>query len=167
MAPLSSVEPLSREHLTDEFDCGTEELTDWLRRFAFTSQRNETARVFVLHRERRVMAYYALSANSVRPDDTPTRVSKGLASHPVPVILLARLAVDVSEQGRGLGSALVKDALHRAANTADLIGARALLVQAQDDAARRFYEHHDFEPSPLDPMQLFLLMKDIRARIRA
>lgn len=128
---LSATELLARSHLTAEFECGTPELTDWLRRFAITNQQSESARVFVVHRERRVVGYYALSAHSVEREQVPSRIGRGLAAHPVPVILLARLAVDVSEQGRGLGNALLKDALIRTANTADLVGARALVVQAQ------------------------------------
>ena len=163
--PLSGAELLSRAHLTDEFDCGEPELTDWLRQFALTNQQNESARVLVVHRGMRVVGYYALAASSVAREDTPPRVSRGLAGHPVPVILLARLAVDLSEQGRGLGSALLKDALHRVSQTAELIGARALLVDALNEDARAFYEQFNFEPSTVDPLHLFLLMKDVRARL--
>jgi GNAT superfamily N-acetyltransferase len=114
----------------------------------------------------RVVGYYALAAGSVEHEEVPARIRKGLARYPVPVILLARLAVDQQERGRGLGAALLKDALTRAARAADEIGARAILVHAKDDEARSFYEHFDFEPSPSDPLHLFLLMKDLRALVR-
>ena len=109
-----------------------------------------------------MVGYYALTAGSVEREESPERVKKGLARHPIPVILLARLAVDRREQGKGLGAALLKDALIRAAGAADEIGARAVLVHAKDDEARAFYEHFDFEPSPIDPLHLFLLMKDLK-----
>lgn len=121
--------------------------------------------MYVVPIEERVVGYYALSAASVEQDDAPTRVRKGLARHPIPVILLARLAVDQSEQGRGLGAALLKDALQRAGSAAGEIGARAVLVHAKDEEAKAFYEHFDFEPSPSDPLHLFLLMKDLRASL--
>jgi GNAT superfamily N-acetyltransferase len=89
-------------------------------------------------------------------------VSRGLARHPIPVVILARLAVDKTERGGGLGRALLKDALLRIASAADVIGVRAVLVHAKDERARRFYERFDFEPSPIDPLQLFLLVKDLK-----
>jgi GNAT superfamily N-acetyltransferase len=95
-------------------------------------------------------------------DQATERVKKGLARHPIPIILLARLAVDVSIHGKGVGSALLKDALQRAAHAADTIGARALLVQAKDNGARAFYGHFTFESSPSDPYHLLLIMKDLK-----
>ena len=110
--------------------------------------------------------YYSLAAGSVAPEKASERVRKGQPGYPIPVILLARLAVDRRLQGKGVGAALLKDALFRASGAADTIGARALLVHAKDDKARRFYEHFGFEPSPTDPLHLFLVMKDLKARIR-
>lgn len=162
MQPLSSVEPVDASHNTSAFDCGKPELTEWLRRHALVSHRAGGARVYVAHRGGRVVGYYALAAASVEQEEAPERVKKGLARHPVPVILLARLAVDQREQGKGLGSALLKDALTRASRAADEIGARAVLVHAKDEDARAFYEHFAFEPSPTDPLHLLLLMKDLR-----
>jgi GNAT superfamily N-acetyltransferase len=103
-----------------------------------------------------------VSAGSVSLEEAPARITKGLARHPIPVILLARLAVDKSEQRTGLGKALLKDALARIARAADIVGARAVLVHAIDERARTFYEHFDFEPSPIHELQLMLLMKDLR-----
>lgn len=166
MAQLSGPEPLTVAHDVKDFDCGKQELTDWLRRYALQNQQAGASRVYVVHRAGRVVGYYALAAGSVEPEEATERVKKGLARHPIPVILLARLAVDVSEQGRGLGAALLKDALNRTASAADEIGARAVLVHAKDDEAKAFYQHFEFEPSPTDPLHLFLLMKELRAIIK-
>ena len=118
-------------------------------------------------RERRVVGYYSLSAGSVLREESPPRIGKGLAKHPVGVILLARLAVDRGERGTGLGKLVLVDALVRAANAADQIGARAVLVHAIDEEAATFYEKFGFERSPFDSKQLMLLMKDLRASLKA
>ncbi len=165
-APLSQVEPISASHDLSQFDCGTHEsLNDWLRRFALPNQKNESARTYVVHRGGAVVGYYSVSAGSVSLEQAPGRISKGLARHPIPVILLARLAVDKQEQGTGLGKALLKDALIRIARAADIVGARAVLVHAIDESAKKFYQHFGFEPSPVHELQLMLLMKDLRASL--
>lgn len=165
--PLSQVEPISDSHNLSRFDCGTHpSLNDWLKRFALTNQKNESARTYVVHRNGSVVGYYSISAGSVTVEDSPSRMAKGLARHPVPVILLARLAVDKDEKGTGLGKALLKDALARIAQAADIVGARAVLVHAIDDEARRFYQHFGFEPSPIQELQLMLLMKDLRKALK-
>jgi GNAT superfamily N-acetyltransferase len=162
-APLSKAEPLTPEHDTSRFDCGTHEsLNEWLRRFALLNEKNESARTYVIHRKQLVVGYYSISAGSVSAEEAPGRITKGLARHAIPVILLARLAVDKDEKGTGLGKALLKDALLRIANAADIIGARAVLVHAIDESAKKFYLHFDFEPSPIHELQLMLLMKDLR-----
>jgi GNAT superfamily N-acetyltransferase len=158
---LGTIEKLRREHLLDSFDCGKEDLNRFLKRQAWNSQQAHSAQTYVLAKDLRVLGYYSLAAASVSHDDAPERVKKGLARHPIPVILLARLAADLSIHGKGIGSALLKDALLRAARAADTIGARALLVHAKDDSARSFYEHFAFEASPSDPYHLLLIMKDI------
>lgn len=163
---LFSVHKLSQAHDLSRFDCGTESLSVWLKRFALVNQRSDSAQTFVVHRSGSVVGYYSLTAGSVRPEEAPPRIVKGLARHPIGVILLARLAVDKREQGQGLGKALLKDALLRAAGAADTIGARAVLVHAIDDGARRFYEHFGFERSPVDEFELMLLMKDLRAQLQ-
>lgn len=161
MSDYSVIEKLRREHSLDSFDCGKDDLNRFLKRQAWNNQQSHSAQTYVLARNLSVLGYYSLAAGSVRHEDATERVKKGLARHPVPVILLARLAVDVSLQGKGVGPALLKDALLRAASAADTIGARALLVHAKDDNAKRFYEHFDFEPSPSDPYHLLLIMKDL------
>jgi GNAT superfamily N-acetyltransferase len=162
-APLSKVEALSAEHDVSRFDCGTHEsLNDWLKRFALLNQTNESARTYVIHRNGSVIGYYSIAAGSVLAEEVPSRVSKGLARHPIPVILIARLAIDMHEKGAGLGKALLKDALIRIAYAADIVGARAVLVHAIDESAKKFYLHFNFEPSPIHELQLMLLMKDLR-----
>jgi GNAT superfamily N-acetyltransferase len=142
-------------------------LNDWLRRFALTNQQNDSARTYVFHRANRVVGYYSLLAGSVRKEESPARIAKGLAKHPIGVILLARLAVNRNECGAGLGKTLLADALARALTAADAIGARAILVHAIDEEAASFYKKFGFEASPLDPKQLMLLMKDLRATLKS
>ncbi len=167
-ALLSRVEAISESHDVSRFDCGAHpSLNDWLKRFALANQKNESARTYVIHRDRSVVGYYSISAGSVSIEESPARIAKGLARHPIPVILLARLAVDEGSQGSGLGKALLKDALRRIARAADIVGARAVLVHAIDELARKFYEHFDFEPSPVHELQLMLLMKDLREALEA
>jgi GNAT superfamily N-acetyltransferase len=149
------------------FDCGKPSLNDWLKRFALTNQQSDSARTYVAVRSGKVVGYYSLSAGAVRKEESPARIAKGLANHPIGVILLARLALDKSEHGRGLGKVLLRDALQRALAAADVIGARAILVHAIDEEAAAFYRKFGFESSPLDPKQLLLLMKDLRASAKS
>ena len=162
-----TVETRTKDHDLSFFDCGKPALNDWLRRFALTNQQSDAARTYIFQRGGRVAGYHSLSAGCVRKDESPARVGKGLANHPIGVILLARLAVDRNEQGTGLGKALLADALVRAAQAADVIGARAILVHAIDDEAVAYYKKFGFESSPLDPRQLMLLMKDLRATLKS
>lgn len=110
-----------------------------------------------------MVGFYSLAVGSADPEGAPARVMKGLARHSVQVMILARLAVDLDHQGKGLGKALLKDALLRTAQAGDIAGIRCLLVHAKDDAARRWYESWEFEPSPTDPYHLFLMLKDMKA----
>ena len=167
----SQVEPISKRHVTADFDCGSVAQTTWLRKYALQADRSDSTKVQVVTRagETRVVGYYALSAGSVESADAPERVLKGLPRHPVPVIILTRLGVNRDEQGRGLGRALVKDALLRAAEASQTIGARALLIHCENETARDFYLRliPDFEASPTDPLHLFLLMSDLRKTLEA
>jgi GNAT superfamily N-acetyltransferase len=166
-APLSQVEPLARTHDVSFFDCGDHaSLSNWLRHFAWTNQQNETSRTYVVHRAKRVVAYHSIAAGSALREHVPTRVGKGLANHPVPVIVLTRLAVDKIEQGKGLGKAILKDALIRIAAAADIVGARAAVVHAIDAQAAAFYRNFDFVPCPDNDLHLMLLMKDLRIGLR-
>ncbi len=161
-------EPVALEKSNDlsAFDCGVQRLNDYLRKYALTNHQNRSARTYVAMRSERVVGYYTLASGSVGREEAPPRVAHGLGRYPVPVILLARLAVDNSEQGRGLGAGLVKDAILRAAQAADIIGVRALLTHAKDEAAKTFYRHFGFESSPVNELHLFLLMKDIQKTLK-
>lgn len=163
---LSAVEKLTKAHDLSRFRCGKAPLDEWLKRFALINQQNDSARTYVVHRNQVVVGYYSLTTGAVRKEELPERIGKGLANYPIGVILLARLAVDQQEQGSGLGKSLLSDALRRAAAAADMVGARAVLVHAMDEEARRFYEKFGFEPSPLNASQLMLLMKDLRASLK-
>ena len=164
-APLSAVEKLTKDADLSSFDCGTPTLNDWLKRFALVNQQSDSSQTYVVRRDRSVVGYYSLTVGSVRPEESPARIAKGLARRPIGVILLARLAIDKREQGTGLGKSLLQDALIRIEAAADTVGVRAVLVHAIDQNARQFYEHFGFERSPVDPFQLLLLMKDLRAQL--
>lgn len=157
---------LDKSHATAAFDCGSAPLNVYLQRHAMTNQGAGGAQTYAAVLEERVLGYYSLGAASVEYDAATERMKKGLARHPIPVLLLARLAVDRSWQGRGLGAGLLLDALRRVVAAAEIVGIRAVLVHAKNDAARRFYEHFDFDPSPVDPLQLFLLVKEIARLIK-
>lgn len=157
------VRKLAATDRTDDFDCGQAPLDVFLRRFALVSQRAGSAQTYVCCMGDQVVGFYSLAVGSVEPQAAPARVLKGMARHPVPVMILARLAVDRAHQRMGLGQALLRDALLRTAQAADIAGIRCLLVHAKDDAARRWYASWEFEPSPSDPCHLFLLLKDLKA----
>jgi GNAT superfamily N-acetyltransferase len=162
-----TVRKLAAADKTDEFDCGKEALNRYLQRFALMNQRANVSLTYVSCRgDQAIAGYYSLTVGSVERESAPARISQGIGRYPVPVMLLARLAIDRREQGRGLGRALLKDALLRTMQAADIAGIRALLVHAKDAAARQWYERFDFTPSPSDPLHLYLLMKDIAALLR-
>ena len=166
ISQLSPVEKLRVEHVTQPFDCGKEELNRFLKKFALANQRANSAQTYVTTCGAVVVGYYSLAVGAAEHRVVPERVAKGLARHPVPIMILARLAVDRREHGRGIGKALLKDALKRTAQAADIAGIRALFVSAKDDDARAFYEHFNFDPSPSDPYHLFLVMKDLKMLIK-
>ena len=161
MSEIGSVEKLRRDHVLEHFDCGKQDLNRFLIRQAWNNQQAHSAQTYVLAKDLHVLGYYSLAAGSVTHDEATERAKKGLARHPIPIILLARLAVDQTMQGKRLGAALLKDALLRTAQAADTIGARALVVHAKDDSAKAFYEHFTFESSASDPYHLLLLTKDL------
>jgi GNAT superfamily N-acetyltransferase len=157
---FNPVELLKSLHVTDRFDCGREPLNVFLKKYALQNQSSLATRTFVITlRDGRVAGYYSLAAGSVEHAAAPMRVIKGLAKHPVPVILLARLAVDKEFQGEGLGKALLKDAILRSIRITEEIAARAILVHAKDDSTLAWYKKFGFEESPTDPYHLLLLIK--------
>jgi len=157
-----AIEKLRLDHETEGFDCGQPALNRFLNQFAYANQRANLAQTYALCRGKTVIGYYSLAVGQASPMDAPRRIVEGAGRYPVPLMILARLAVAKSEQGQGFGAALLKDALRRTAVAADIAGIRALFVHAKDDSARMFYERFDFRPSPTEPYHLFLLMKDIR-----
>jgi GNAT superfamily N-acetyltransferase len=158
------IERLDRSHDRADFDCGRPALDDWLKRLAGQHQRRDLARVYVAVEKpsRRVLGYYALSSHHVVSDALPEEQAKGLPPLDVPVILLGRLAVDRTVQGRGLGEHLLIDALRRADHIADQIGIRAIEVHAIDDSARGFYLKYGFVSLHDDPHHLYLPMQVVR-----
>lgn len=151
-------------HDVSAFDCGSEAQTRWLRQVARTAQAVGTARVYVVTPigPSRVVGYHALAAASVAQEDAPRALPKSAGRSPIPMILLARLGVDVAAQGHGLGVALVKDAILRAYQASETIGARALLIHAESEHARDFYLHlAEFDASPTDPLHLILPISEI------
>ena len=163
--PVSAVELLTSKHDVTQFDCGRHpSLTEWLKRFARMNQASGDTRTYVVHRKLTVVGYYSLAPGSVLRKEATARAGRS-APDPIPVILLARLAVDQREQGQGLGAALLKDALRRAYAGAEIIGGRAVLVHAIDVEAARFYEKYGFESCPGIELHLMLLMKDLRASL--
>ena len=162
-AAYESVRKLSATDSVETFDCGQPALNQFLQRYALVNQKANSAQTYVCIRAGEVVGFYSLAVGSVDPEDAPARVMKGLARHPVPVMILARLAVDRDHQGKGLGQALLKDALLRTAQAADIAGIRCLLVHSKDEAARQWYESWEFEPSPTDSYHLFLMLKDLKA----
>jgi predicted N-acetyltransferase YhbS len=163
---LDRPRPITPEDVAEGFDCGEATLNDWLRRRSLANHASGASRCFVACRDGRIVGYYALSTGAVQRAEASTRAGHGMPD-PVPVILLARLAVDVKEQGRHLGSHLLRDAIARTVAAAEIVGVRAVLVHALHEQAREFYQHLGFEPSPTHHLHLMLLMKDARAAIRA
>lgn len=156
------IEKLRPDHAAEEFDCGREELNRYLLRYAWSNQQAGAARTYIGLAGDIVVGYHTLAAGHVAREDAPELLTKGLARHAVPIMLLARLAVDRRWQGQGIGKALLRDAMQRTLQAADIAGIRALAVHAKDAEARAFYEKFDFVPSPTDPMHLFVLLKDVR-----
>lgn len=156
------VEKLRRDHPLEAFDCGDEQLNRYLLRYAWQNQQAGASQTYVGVVGDAIVGFHTLAMGQVTYEDAPQRLAKGLARHPIPLVLLTRLAVDRRWQHQGVGKALLKDAILRTLQAADIAGVRALAVHAKDDEAKRFYENFDFVPSPSDPMHLFVLLKDVR-----
>ena len=162
MHELHPPEPLSQHHKLDTFSCGEIVLDDWLKRRAFANQVSGATRTFVVaDAEHTVLGYYALAAGAVA-HQAATRATRHNMPDPVPVMVLARLAVDTRAQGKKLGAALLRDAVTRAVTVSQNAGVRALLVHALNDRARQFYEHYGFQASPAHPTTLMLRLAGTR-----
>ncbi len=156
------IEKLTRTHAVETFDCGEEPLNRFLIRYALQNQMANASQTYVGLDADNVIGYYTLVVGEVAYSDAPERLVKGLARHPVPIMLLARLAVSVTWQGKGAGSGLLRDAILRTLQAADIAGIRAFVVHAKHERARDFYLRYGFIPSPTDPLHLFVLTKDLR-----
>ena len=159
---ISKPAVLKDGHSLGSFDCGRPELTDWFKDDALKAMKNDTARTYVVCRgTKRVIAYYSLAAGAVDRAACPGRLARNTPIQ-IPVVLLARLAVNADEQGKGLGRALLADAFRRTVQAARVIGARAMLVHALDASAVSFYESLGFKPLKFDSRTLYLPLKTIR-----
>jgi GNAT superfamily N-acetyltransferase len=154
--------PITQADDTSQFSCGDEVLDQWLRRYALANHFGGGARTYVTLRGSQVVGYYALAVASIQRADAIPRVAKAMPT-PVPAILLGRLGVDLKEAGRGLGTHLLRDAIIRTLNAAEVVGVRVLLVHAASEDARNFYLKRGLEPSPTDPMHLMVMLKDARS----
>lgn len=169
MTRLRGPRPLERKDSREGFSCGVPSLDSWLVEHAPGADAVGSARTYVVvdEEQERVVGYYALTVASLERDEATGRASRGMPRHPIPAMLLARLAVDESVQGEGIGATLLADAMQRTLLVADETGIRLLLVHAVNEEAKSFYLHYGFEASPSDPMNLQLLIKDVRATIEA
>jgi predicted N-acetyltransferase YhbS len=155
------LERLDADHDLAAFDSGNDELDDWLRRHAFAAQQMDSARTFVLTRGNRVLGYFSLTMGSVIRADAPAKLVRGLPAYPIGMVLLARLAVDRTEQGTGLGATLLAEALRKAVAAGEAAAARLVVVDAVDDNAAHFYERFGFVRAPEHDLRLYRRMKDI------
>lgn len=165
---FGAVEPLGSHHQVDRFDCGREQLDRWLRAYAGQGQRRDTARTFVVCRtgETPAVGYYTLVASQVDHGEATSGVRRGASKHlPIPVCLIARLAVDRSEQGAGLGRSLLLDALRRADHASRSVAMRAIVVDALDEDAAAFYARFGFKPAGAEPLTLMVPLESVRRKL--
>ena len=163
---VSPPELLTAQHDVSDFTSTEPTLDEWLKRRALKSQKSGAARTYVVTSENFVIGYYSLAVGSVTRSLSVSRVRRNMPD-PIPVMLLARLAIDDSWQGRGLGRSLLRDAVLRAIQAADIVGIRALLVHAISDDAKRFYQYFDFQPSEIESMTLMATLADLRSALDA
>ena len=159
---LGKPEPLAAQHQIDGFDCGKLALNDWLIRYARQAQGSGSAKTFVVADDDRVVGYFSLTIGQVDTLEAPERISKGMGQYPIPVVILARLAVSAQDQGKGIGMGMLKEAIRRTLLIAEHAGIRAMLTHPIDEAASKFYTRFGFIGSPLRENQLLLLLKDAR-----
>jgi len=154
--------PLEDGHDTSSFDCGVEALNTYLKRYARQTQKREGARTYVVLDANRIVAYYTIVFGGIAWEDAPEHVRKGLGKYPIPIMMLGRLAVDKGWAGKGLGNSLLLDALQRALAASEIAGLRAVVVDAKDDAAKRFYEKRGFRAWPADSNRLFVTIPELK-----
>jgi GNAT superfamily N-acetyltransferase len=163
--PLSRPELLAGDHQNDSFDSGESLLDDWLKRRPRANQVSGASRTYVICEGNRVVAYYALASGAIAVASVPGRFRRNMPD-PIPVVVLARLAVDRNYQGRGLGRALFRDAAQRVVHAADSIGIRGIVVHAISEEARKFYIALGFDPCPAEAMTLVVTLRDLRAALQ-
>lgn len=160
---LSKPESLSASHCLDEFTCGEAVLDNWLKRRAMANQMSGASRTFVVaDQNHRIFGCYAMAAGAVSHQMATSSIRRNMPD-PVPVMVLARLAVDTQAQGIKLGAALLQDAVNRAVAVSHNTGVRALLVHAINDRAKQFYEYYGFQVSPAHPLTLILRLNNVKA----
>lgn len=157
---LSSPQPLTTEHAIEAFDSGQTVLDNWLRRRALANQSSGASRTYVVCEDKRVAAFYAIASGAIAQADVSGKFQRNMPE-PIPVVVLARLAVDRAYQGRGLGRGMFRDAARRVVHAADSIGIRGIIVHAISEEARRFYITLGFDPSPVDAMTLMVTLRDL------
>ena len=164
-APRVLLERLETNHDVSTFSSGNEALDIWLRRHALAAQRMDTVRTFIATRSGRIVGYFSLSMGSVLRADAPAKLVRGMPAYPVGMVLLARLAVDQSQQGKGFGAMLLAEALRKAVAAGEVAAARLIVVDAVNEDAAAFYERYGFVRAPENPHRLYRRMKDVRASL--
>ncbi len=162
--PLSPPERLAGHHQVQDFHSGESSLDDWLRRRARADQASGASRAYVVCDAEKVAGYYALASGAIAVAAAPGRFRRNMPD-PIPVAVLARLAVDQAYQERGLGRALFRNAARRVASAADVIGIRGMVVHAISEEAKRLYLALGFDPCPHEPMTLVVTLSDLRATL--
>lgn len=158
--------PLGPQHQLEGFDCGKPALNDWLLRHARQAQGSGSAKTFVVAEDDRVAGYFSLTVGQIDTLDAPERICKGMGQYPIPVVILARLAVSKIDQGRGIGFGMLQDAIRRTMLISEQAGIRAMLTHPIDEQAAKFYSRFGFTASPAGEQQLLLLLKDARRWVR-
>jgi GNAT superfamily N-acetyltransferase len=156
---ISAPEKLTASHDLSQFECGEPELDDWLKRRALRNEENGASRTYIVCAGQQVVGYYALAVGAVAHTHAPGRVRRNMPD-PVPVMVIGRLAIDTRFQGRGIGSALLRDAILRTLQAAEIAGIRAILVHAISGSAKQFYERCGFIPSPVESMMLMIPLSE-------
>lgn len=158
---LYDIVPLRLGFEVGSFHCGVPELDIFFKSYALQAQNSNASRTYILHNTNNILGYYSLVYGSVPAEKTPSRISRGMGRYPIPVMILARLAVHKEFQGIGFGETLLKSALKRTINASQIAGLRAMFVVAKNEKAKHFYLKHEFMDSMVDDFHLYLLIKDI------
>jgi len=160
---ISPVEKLAAHHHVRDFKCGKNSLDLFLRKYALANQRADSSQTYVVHLDRVVVGYYSLVFSSIKLEDIPASIQAEMPSnYPVPVMLFARFAVDKKMQGRGIGTALLKDAFLRTVEASEIGGLAAILVDAIDDKMVEFYRKYGFKDCPVGERKLIIAMRGVR-----